>query len=211
MPFFIILNYFIAVLVICNPVSALPALLNLTQGRSFAEKKIIAKQTAFAVGIILVVVTWLGAPILNFFGIDIPAFQLAGGVVLFTVAFAMLKAQTSRIQQSKEDQREAEQKESIAVVPLAMPIIAGPGAIATVIVSLGNNPGILNQVWMTFAVVLVAVAIWGLLYFAYPIESVLKHTGINIITRIGGLILASLSVQTIIKGIDALLILYGIK
>jgi len=208
MDFFIVLNYFIAVLVICNPVSALPALLNLTQGRGAHEKKSIAKQTAFAVGVILVVVTWVGAPILNFFGIHVPAFQLAGGCVLFTVAFSMLKAQPSRIQQAREDEREAEHKDSIAVVPLAMPIIAGPGAITTVIVSLADNPGFLNQIWMTFAVMLVALSIWGLLYFAYPIEQVLKHTGINIITRIGGLILASLSVQAIAKGVNGLFVLF---
>ena len=129
-----VFNYFLSLLVVCSPLSALPALLNLSFGKTDDEKKKIAVTASFAVAMILVFVTWLGLPLLNLFGIRIPAFQIAGGLVLALVALSMLNGRPNRIQQSKEDSAEGFQKASIAVVPLAMPIMAGPGAITTVIV-----------------------------------------------------------------------------
>ncbi len=207
MTFSELIGYFIALLVIANPLSALPALINLTQGKSADSKKKIARTASMAVGVILVAATWIGGPFLNLFGIKVPAFQLAGGCVMFLVALSMLNAQPSRIKQTEEDEKEAEKKPSIAVVPLAMPIIAGPGAITTVIVGVSGplGPvGWVDQIYLSFCAVAVAFATWVLLYFAYPIEKMLKHTGINIITRIGGLILASMAIQSIARGIHGL-------
>jgi len=203
-----LISYFIALLVVCNPLSALPALINLTQGKSPQSKKKIAGTASFAVAVILVAVTWIGGPVLNLFGIKVPAFQLAGGCVMLLVAFSMLNAQISRIKQTEEDEKEAEHKPSIAVVPLAMPIIAGPGAISTVIVMVSNTASWTNQIYLSFCGVLVAVCIWAVLYFAYPIEKMLQHTGINIVTRIGGLILASIAIQSIFRGISGLVQLF---
>lgn len=204
MEFSQIVNYFINLFVVCSPLSALPALINLSQGRSELEKKKIARKASVAVAIILVVVTWIGGPFLLFFGIKVPAFQLAGGFVLLLVAFSMLNAQPSRIQQTREDQQEAAHKESIAIVPLAMPIMAGPGAITTVIVNVSTHTDFLSQLYMTLCAILVAMVTGSVLYFAHQIEQVLGHTGINIVTRIGGLILASLAVQSIANGIHGL-------
>ncbi|HUD01353.1 MAG TPA: MarC family protein [Rhabdochlamydiaceae bacterium] len=102
-----IFNYFISLLVVCSPLSALPALLNLCYGKSDEEKKQIAVKASMAVALILVIVTWVGLPLLNIFGIRIPAFQIAGGFVLALVALSMLNARPNRIQQSKEDESEA--------------------------------------------------------------------------------------------------------
>jgi multiple antibiotic resistance protein len=203
-----IINYFISLFVVCSPLSALPALLNLSYGRSDEEKKKIAIKASIAVAIILTVVTWIGLPFLNIFGIRIPAFQIAGGFVLGLVALSMLNAQPSRIQQTSEDQAEALHKVSIAVVPLAMPIMAGPGAITTVIVGASIWPGILNHFYLTICAVLVALTTGSVLYFASGLERVLKNTGINVITRIGGLILASMAVQSIANGIHGLWQIY---
>lgn len=208
MEFSQIVNYFINLFVVCSPLSALPALINLSQGRSEVEKKKIARKASVAVAIILVVVTWIGGPFLLFFGIRVPAFQLAGGFVLLLVAFSMLNAQTSRIQQTREDQQEAAHKESIAVVPLAIPIMAGPGAITTVIVNVSMHTGFLNQFYMTICAILVAMVTGSALYFAHQIEKVLGQTGINIVNRIGGLILASLAVQSIASGIHGLFMIF---
>jgi len=204
MEFSQIVNYFVNLFVVCSPLSALPALINLSQGRSELEKKSIARKASVAVAIILVVVTWIGGPFLLFFGIKVPAFQLAGGFVLLLVAFSMLNAQPSRIQQTREDQQEAAHKESIAVVPLAMPIMAGPGAITTVIVNVSTHDDFVSQLYMTLCAVLVAVITGSVLHFAHQIEKMLGHTGISIFTRIGGLILASLAVQSIANGIHGL-------
>lgn len=208
MEFSQVVNYFINLFVVCSPLSALPALMNLSRGRSSLEKKHIARKATVAVAIILVIVTWIGGPILNFFGIRVPAFQLAGGGVLLLVAFSMLNAQPSRIQQTAEDEMAAVQKESIAIVPLAMPIMAGPGAITTVIVSVSSHSDPLSQLLMSICAVLVALTTGSVLYFANPIERILGQTGINIVTRIGGLILGSLAVQSIANGVHGLIEFY---
>jgi multiple antibiotic resistance protein len=203
-----VFNYFISLLVVCSPLSALPALLNLCYGKSDAEKKKIAITASFAVAVILVIVTWIGLPLLNIFGIHIPAFQIAGGSVLALVAFTMLNGRPNRIQQSREDESEVMHKASIAIVPLAMPIMAGPGAITTVIVGASIWTGPLSHLYLSFCAILVALTTGSVLYFAGSIERMLKHTGIHLVTRIGGLILASMAVQSIANGIHGLWLIY---
>lgn len=208
MEFADIINYYISLFSVCSPISALPALLNLSYGKSDEEKKKIAVTASFAVAVILITVTWIGLPFLNTLGIRIPAFQVAGGFVLILIALSMLNAQPSRIQQTREDQVEAVHKASIAVVPLAMPIIAGPGAMTTVIVGASIWTGALNRFYLSLCAVLVALTTGTVLYFASHIERVLKHTGINIVTRIGGLILASMAVQSMASGLHGLWLIY---
>lgn len=196
-----IVNYFISLLVVCSPFSALPALLNLTQGMTLKEKKNTGVAAGFAVGIILITMTWIGSSFLQFLGISVPAFQITGGIVVFLLAFSMLNAQVSRMKQTIEDQKEAQKKDSVAVVPLAIPIIAGPGAISTVIIANGTHPGVINQIFMTVCALLVALIIGITLYFAGNIEKFLGQTGINIFNRIAGLILAAMAIQMLGKGV----------
>lgn len=203
-----VFNYFLSLLVVCSPLSALPVLLNLSMGQNDAEKKKIAVTASFAVAMILVFVTWLGLPLLNLFGIRIPAFQIAGGFVLALVALSMLNGRPNRIQQSKEDAVEGFQKASIAVVPLAMPIMAGPGAITTVIVGASIWAGPLNHLYLSICAIAVALTTGSVLYFAGTIERLLKNTGIHLVTRIGGLILGSMAVQSIASGIHGLWLVY---
>lgn len=201
-------NFYVSLFVVCSPISALPALLNLSYGRTDAEKKSIAVRASLAVAIILVVVTWVGLPLLNIFGIRIPAFQIAGGFVLGLVSLSMLNAKPNRIQQSAEDQKEALHRASIAVVPLAMPIMAGPGAITTVIVGASIWTGFLNHFYLSVCAILVALTTGTVLYFASNVERVLKQTGIHLVTRIGGLILASMAVQSVANGVHGLWMYY---
>ena len=203
-----VFNYFLSLLVVCSPLSALPVLLNLSYGQTDAEKKKIAVTASFAVAMILVFVTWLGLPLLNLFGIRIPAFQIAGGFVLALVALSMLNGRPNRIQQSKEDEAQGFQKVSIAVVPLAMPIMAGPGAITTVIVGASIWTGPINHIYLSICAILVALTTGSVLYFAGSIERVLKNTGIHLVTRIGGLILGSMAVQSIANGVHGLWLIY---
>jgi len=197
-------NYFISLLVICSPFSALPALIGLTQGMSDKEKRTTGMTAGIAVGIILVLMTWVGGPLLEFLGISLPAFQVAGGFVVFMLAMAMLNAETSRIKQTTEDQKEARHKHSVAIVPLAIPIMAGPGAISTVIVAVNSHPGLFNQIYYSCGALLVALALGVTLYFSTKFEKMLGQTGINIVNRIAGLILAAMAVQTLARGIIGL-------
>ncbi|HSX11352.1 MAG TPA: MarC family protein [Chlamydiales bacterium] len=196
-------NHFIALLVIANPLSALPAVLRVTRNQTFAEKRHTGLVAAFAVGIILLIATWIGTPLLMILGIGLPAFQVTGGVVIFMMALSMLNAEESPMKQTAEEQKER-QGDMGAIVPLAIPIIAGPGAISTVIVSVNQFPGVVNQVLISIASVLVALAMGVLLYFAGDIEKLFGKTGINIVKRLGGLILAAIAVQVLSEGIIGL-------
>jgi multiple antibiotic resistance protein len=196
-------NHFIALLVIANPLSALPAVLRITQNMSILEKRRTGITTAFAVGIILVLVTWVGTPLLMLLGIQLSAFQIAGGLVLLVMAFSMLNAEESAIKSTTEEQK-SRRTASAAIVPLAIPIIAGPGAISTVIVSVNTYPGPLNQLIITSSCILVALVMGILLYFASNLERILGTTGINIINRVGGLILAAIAVQALANGMHGI-------
>lgn len=199
-----IINDFVTLLLICSPLSALPALLGLTLGRSDKEKRKTGIVASAAMGLILLVVTWIGSPLLSFLGIGVPSFQIAGGIVIFTLAMSMLNAQQSRMKQAEEDLSESERKPSVAIVPLAIPLMAGPGAISTVIVLVNESPGVMNQLAVSASAILVAVTLAIVLYFAGSLERVLGHTGINIINRIGGLILAAKAVGSIYAGVIGL-------
>jgi multiple antibiotic resistance protein len=199
-----LITYIVSLFVICNPISTFPAFLTMTHGRTLEERRRIGLVASGAVAIILVTVTWIGAPFLRFMGISVPAFQLAGGVIIFLLALSMLKAEPNRMKQATEDEKEARTKESIAVVPLAIPIMAGPGAISTVIVSVNTHPGPLNQFYFSICAVCVAAMMGLLLYFAHPLEKLFGRSGINIITRIAGLLLAAIAAQTISRGIIGL-------
>ncbi len=196
-------NHFIALLVIANPLSALPAVLKITRNQTLKEKRQTGLTSAFAVGVILLVVTWIGTPLLMILGIKLPSFQVAGGVVLFMMAMSMLNAEESPIKHTPEEQKE-KRTDTGAIVPLAIPIIAGPGAISTIIVSVNEFPGILNQVILSISAILVAFAMGVILYFAANLEKFFGTSGINIINRLGGLILAAISVQTLATGVSGL-------
>ncbi len=196
--------YFISLLVICSPFSALPALLTLTQGLSDEEKRQTGIIAGMGVGIILIAMTWIGGPLLDFLGISVSAFQVAGGFVVFMLALSMLNAETSRMKQTTEDQKETKQRHSIAIVPLAIPIMAGPGAISTMIVAVNDNPGFLNQLLLSLCAIFVAFVLGVTLYFSTHFEKMLGQRGINIVNRLAGLILAGMAVQTLAKGIIGL-------
>lgn len=155
---------------------------------------------ALVVGIILLIVTWVGGPLLLVLGIRLPAFQVAGGVVIFMMALSMLNAEESSIKHSPEEQKE-KFADSGVIVPLAIPIIAGPGAISTIIVSVNQFPGIVNQLFISISAMMVALVMGILLFFAADIEKIFGKSGINVINRLGGLVLAAISIQILANGI----------
>ncbi len=202
------INHFIALLVICNPLSALPAVLRISRHQNLAEKRKTGITTGIAVGIILLISTWAGSAILSVLGIKLPAFQVAGALVLLTLAFSMLNAEESTIRTSEEEQKE-KRTTSGAIVPLAIPIIAGPGAISAVIVSVGQFPSLMGHAAISASCILVALFMGVLLYFAVNLERIIGASGINIFNRIGGLILAAIAVQTLATGLMGIFPLLG--
>lgn len=199
-----VLQLCIALFVICSPYCAIPAFINLTRGKSVQEKRRVGMVCVFSIGVILVGSTWFGAAFLRIIDISVPAFQLSGGFVIFLLALSMLHGQVSKMKKPSKDEEELMQQESVAVVPLAFPLMAGPGAISSIIVATTTYPGMFNQVAISFSAVLVTVSLGLCLYFAVSLERFLGFVGLNIMGRVGGLLLAALAVETMSKGLIGL-------
>jgi multiple antibiotic resistance protein len=152
----------------------------------------------------MLVATWIGMPLLAILGINLHAFQVAGSIVILSLAFSMLNAEESAIKQSPEEQKEKVPGASGAIVPLAIPIIAGPGTITTLIVSVNQNPGIISQLFISMVALLVTGIIFLVLFFSHTLENLIGQRGINIFNRIGGLLLAAIAIQSLTNGLMGL-------
>ncbi len=205
-----ILQLCIALFVICSPYCAIPAFINLTRGKSIQEKRRVGLVSIFSVGVILVGSAWFGSAFLRIIDISVAAFQVSGGFVIFLLALSMLHGQVSKMKKVPEGVEEMLEQESIAVVPLAFPLMAGPGAISSVIVATTTYPGACNQLVISFSAILVTVALGVCLYFAVALEKLLGFAGLNIVGRVGGLLLAALAVETMVKGFIGLFPILGL-
>jgi multiple antibiotic resistance protein len=199
------LKLFLGLVSIVNPIGTIPVFLSLTEERDAAERLAIAGQTSAAVLVILGIALLGGEAVLEFFGISLPSFRCAGGFLVFLMALSMLRAEPSRLRQTAEENLESSQRESIAVVPLAMPMLAGPGAISTVIVYAHANRTWEQSGFTALAIAGTAGVTYGALRFAPLIERLLGQTGMNIVTRVMGLILAALAVELMAGGAAELL------
>lgn len=199
-----LIKFVAAIFVITNPVGAIPVFLSLTKDDTSAEKRQAALLASITVGVVLSGNILVGEFILRFFGISIPSFQVGGGILILLLAVSMLQAQQSKQKHTQEEAREAAEKDSIGVVPLGIPLLAGPGAISTVIIFAHRTDKWTTQVMMIGVCIILAGCIWGALRLADPIGKLLGRTGINIATRLMGLILAAIAVQFIFDGAKVL-------
>lgn len=191
-------------LVIVDPLAAVPLFIHYTDGQTKTERKQIAKVCAAAVGTVLIVSIFLGDPLLRFFGISLSSFRVGAGICILLMAIAMLNARLGGARATPEEKLEAEDKDSVAVVPLAMPILAGPGAISTMIVYSHS----LQYWWelgvLTLIAILIGASVAATLFLAEPIAHRVGKTGINIATRILGLILIAVAVEFMATGLREL-------
>lgn len=199
MTFSLLINYFVSLFMICSPLTAIPVFLTLSRGRGLKERKQAALTAGAGVAVILLISTWIGQPLLEFLSIRIASFQCGGGVVLFLLALSMLNAEVSPIRQ-KDD--EVLRKPSFAIVPLAIPLMAGPGAISAAIVASSTFVTLQDRLLLSVASLCLGCLTTLLLLFSAQIEKYLGNTGLNIIARIGGLILAALAVEIIFQGVE---------
>jgi MarC family membrane protein len=191
----------IGLLAIINPLGSVPIFVALTPEATQAERMKIIRVALLAVAIILLVSLFLGQAILDFFGITISSFRVGGGILILLMAVAMLQAKVSP---AAHTEAELETGESVAVVPLAIPLLAGPGAISTVILYAHRGHGTLHYALASLDI-LVVVLILGLVFLLVPwITRYVSQTGINIFTRIMGLILAAIAVEFIANGLKGL-------
>jgi len=191
---------FVALFVVIDPIGLAPLFVALTAGMSPKTRRRIAiRATLTAVGILLVF-SIFGEGILNFIGISMPAFRIAGGILLFLTALDMLfERRTKRREDRAEDDDTPEDDPS--VFPLAIPLIAGPGAIATVILLVGQTEGAAGYFGVMGVLAAVLLIVFAMFLSATWIEKMLGKTGITVVTRLLGMLLAALSVQFVLDGL----------
>jgi len=194
-----------ALFVIADPIGAVPLFITLTTNQSEYERRRTVNVAAVTVAIVLVVSIFIGQPLLTFFGISVPSFRVGGGILILLMALAMMQARPSGTQRTPEETEEASVKDEVAVVPLGIPLVAGPGAISTMIIYAHQVTGWLDTVFLIFAGLLVAASVWIALSLADPISKLLGKTGINIVIRLFGLILSAVAVEFIAGGLGQLL------
>jgi multiple antibiotic resistance protein len=198
------LRMFVGLFAIINPIGAIPLYLSFTDNIQ-PERKKVARTAAVAVAIIITVTMVIGLQILNFFSISVDAFRVAGGILLMSIAFSMLEAKRGRVRHTPEEDEEAMDSSSVAVVPLALPLLVGPGAISTVIL-FSNQASALDDKFALFIIgLLIALTVWIILHLAPYIGNRISKTSMNILTRVMGLILAAMSVEFVVTGLRNLL------
>lgn len=198
------LKLFAGLFSVVDPLGAIPFFISLTQNRSAAERAQSAMMCALAVGVVLMIALLGGEALLRLFGIGIPSFQVAGGILLLLMGIAMLRVSGDRSRQTPEEQAESSHKESIAVVPMAIPLLSGPGAISTVIVFAHADSSLGYQLVLAAVIACLAVTVFAALRMAGSIARALGTTGLNVVTRVVGLIIASVAVEFMAKGIGSL-------
>jgi len=198
------IKIFVGMLAIVNPIGAIPLFISMTADETGSQRRQTVNQVGFGVAVILLVSLFFGDPLLQFFGITIDSFRVGSGILILLMAIAMLHAKTSPIRQTDEEADESLAKESVAIVPLAMPLLAGPGSISTVILASHKASGAAHYMTIAFGVLLLSLVVWAVLRLSPWIERHISATGINIFTRIMGLILAAIAIEFIANGLKGL-------
>jgi len=202
---------FVAIFAIVNPIGATTFFVALTKGYTKKLRRRVVDKAVLAATLTLVLFAFLGNYIFAFFGTSIPAFRIAGGILLFAVAFSMIQGERPKSQLTAQDQKDALEKEAVGIVPLGIPMLAGPGAITTVMVLMAEASAPVDPVKVAIIVVdvLVTMAItFAMLSRADPIFKRIGRMGAYAFARVMGIILAAVAVQFVILGIRGALDLY---
>ena len=197
-------RFAIALVAIVDPLAAIPLFLQLTDGFSPRERKRTARVTALAVFGVLAGAALAGESILSAFGTSLPAFRVGGGIVLLLMALSMLTAEPDRTRHTPEEDLASRDKASVAVVPLGVPLLAGPGAISAVILQMNAGSGAVHRGLVLGVIGLLAAACWVALRHAQRIGRLVGPIGMNIVIRLFGLVLAAIGVEFIVVGVKEL-------
>ena len=198
-------NAFVTVLVTIDPPGMAPLFLALTRGMTRAERVSVALRASIIGFIVLAVFALAGAKILSLFGITLPAFRVAGGLLLFFIAFEMIfEKRNDRKEVSAGVAITRDHIHNIAAFPLAIPLIAGPGAISATVLLSGSFPTVYGQIAMLLILLAGIVLTWLVLVLAERLDASLGQTGRSILTRLLGVILAALAVQFVADGVREL-------
>jgi multiple antibiotic resistance protein len=197
------LRFFVTLTAVVDPFLAVPFFITFSAQQSEARRVALVRIVAITVFAVLSVSVFAGEALLALMGASLPAFRVGGGLVLLLMALAMLNAQAGGVRQSHDEARELEDREMSGVVPLAIPLLAGPGAISTSSIA-AEQGGVVHELALVGCIALVCLLAWIVLGRAHAIAARLGTTGLNIATRILGLLLAAMAVQTMAEGLKAL-------
>jgi len=199
------LTTFIAALFsMMNPVGNVGIFAGMTADRDRAEARLIAWKCALACAITLLIVIWTGGALLKFFGISVHQLRAAGGIIVLLIGLHML-FNKSEHKTSAAEAEDAKARESIAVVPLAIPLVAGPGTIATVLVAAQRHPGIMAKVEISIAVAALCVLTGLLFAYSKPIADWLGESGMAVVTRIMGMVLVAIAMGMLTEGLVSMI------
>jgi multiple antibiotic resistance protein len=196
-----LITAFTTLFIIIDPPGLAPLFIALTQGMTNAQRRAIGLRACLVAGALMLVFLFLGEAVLHFVGITIPAFRIAGGVLLFLTALDMLFQRRQARRQENADQGAEEHHDDPSVFPLALPLIVGPGAITTIILLASRAETGTDFAAITGVMAANLVLVFLTFLIAPMIERVLGRVGINIVTRVLGMLLAALAVQFILDGL----------
>lgn len=196
-----LITAFTTLFIIIDPPGLAPLFIALTQGMTNAQRRAIGLRACLVAGALMLVFLFLGEAVLRFVGITIPAFRIAGGVLLFLTALDMLFQRRQARRQENADQGAEEHHDDPSVFPLALPLIVGPGAITTIILLASRAETGTDFAAITGVMAANLVLVFLTFLIAPMIERVLGRVGINIVTRVLGMLLAALAVQFILDGL----------
>jgi len=197
------LKFVVTLVAVLDPFLAIPIFLGVAATRAPAARRRLVQAVTLTVFAVLAVAALFGDALLQLIGASLPAFRVGGGLVLLLMALAMLNASIGGVRQSEAEAEELESGDPSGVVPLAVPLLAGPGAISTCIIA-GQEGGTLHVAAIVGCIALVCVLLWLVLTLAERIGSRLGITGLNIATRLLGLALAAIAVEMMAAGLRAL-------
>lgn len=193
-----------SVFFLVDPFAAIPTFLAITEGADARRRKRMALRGSMTCFIVLTSFAVAGRFIFKMFGITLPAFEIAGGLILLLIGIDMLEAKRSPTQESSDEAREGAVKEDAGIVPLGIPMLAGPGAISSVMVLVGQAIRLWEMVAILVSIALTASVSFAILSGADRVRRILGETGIRILVRIMGLLLVALAVQFFVNGLTDL-------
>jgi multiple antibiotic resistance protein len=198
------LKILVALVAIVNPIGAIPIYVSLSTEMSEQERSRMPAVISVAVVGILLSALFFGELLLNFFGITIDSFRVGGGILLLILSISMLHAKNSATRHTTEEMQESGDKESVAIVPLSTPLLAGPGAISSVILYSQKSSSVLNYTLIAVDILILGFMLWAVFKLTPWISKNISKTGINIFTRLMGLVLAAIAVEFIANGLKGL-------
>jgi multiple antibiotic resistance protein len=191
---------FTSIFVLVDPIAAVPTFLAMTGGSNRARRRHMAARAAWTCFIVLLTFSFAGTLIFRLFGITLAAFEIAGGLILGLIGLDMLRAKRSPTKETPGETSEGSEKEDVGIIPLGIPMLAGPGSISSVMVLMRQNSDWLHAIVVVCAIAVTAAVSFVVLAAADRVSSFLHETGIRILTRMMGLLLVAIAVQFVLNG-----------